>query len=247
MTMQSRIKRLTAAQLLDMLLDIDGPGSGLDADLLDGQSSAYYATAAEVAAAALLAKLLTVDGDGSGLDADLLDGEEGAFYRDVDNASAGTLDTDRGGTGVSNPAGSLTFDAATEISGGGEIALDGHTLTVPDDGTAKLLGLTGVHTQAENTAATDVTDALFALATYSGAQLDYVLTRGAGIVRKGTLQIAGDASAPSVSDVAAAVGAAGVTWSAIVASGNVQLQIAVDNSIATGIRLRWELNPWLVP
>lgn len=32
----------TAAQILALLLTVDGSGSGLDADLLDGQSSAYY-------------------------------------------------------------------------------------------------------------------------------------------------------------------------------------------------------------
>lgn len=35
-----------AADILTELLTVDGAGSGLDADLLDGQSSAYYATAA---------------------------------------------------------------------------------------------------------------------------------------------------------------------------------------------------------
>ncbi len=35
----------TAADVLAKLLTVDGPSSGLDADLLDGQSSAFYATA----------------------------------------------------------------------------------------------------------------------------------------------------------------------------------------------------------
>lgn len=35
---------VTAASILTKLLTVDGAGSGLDADLLDGQSSAYYAT-----------------------------------------------------------------------------------------------------------------------------------------------------------------------------------------------------------
>jgi len=38
----------TPAQLLTAIKTVDGAGSGLDADLLDGQSSAYYATAASV-------------------------------------------------------------------------------------------------------------------------------------------------------------------------------------------------------
>ncbi len=43
---------MTAAAILTALKTVDGPGSGLDADLLDGQSSAYYATAASVTAEA---------------------------------------------------------------------------------------------------------------------------------------------------------------------------------------------------
>lgn len=38
----------TAAEILAALLTVDGAGSSLDADLLDGQSSAYYATAASL-------------------------------------------------------------------------------------------------------------------------------------------------------------------------------------------------------
>lgn len=72
--------------LMDMIKARDGAGSGLDADLLDGQNGAFYADiaarlgfvplpAANYTAADMLAKLLTVDGSGSGLDADLLDGQ----------------------------------------------------------------------------------------------------------------------------------------------------------------------------
>lgn len=42
----------TAADVLTKIKTVDGAGSGLDADLLDGQSSAYYATAASVTAEA---------------------------------------------------------------------------------------------------------------------------------------------------------------------------------------------------
>lgn len=58
----------------------DGSGSGLDADLLDGQQGAYYLPAGSYTAADVLAKLNGVDGPGSGLDADLLDGQQGAYY-----------------------------------------------------------------------------------------------------------------------------------------------------------------------
>jgi len=69
----------------------DGSGSGLDADLLDGQHGSYYTditgrlgyvplNAAAYTAADILAKLATVDGAGSGLDADLLDGNQASAF-----------------------------------------------------------------------------------------------------------------------------------------------------------------------
>jgi hypothetical protein len=92
----------TAADVLAKLLTVDGAGSGIDADLLDGQSSAAFAAAAHAhviadvtglqgaldakldassyTAADVLAKLITVDGAGSGVDADLLDGISSAGY-----------------------------------------------------------------------------------------------------------------------------------------------------------------------
>jgi hypothetical protein len=41
---------LTAAQILAELITVDGAGSGLDADLLDGQHGAYYATQTDMTA-----------------------------------------------------------------------------------------------------------------------------------------------------------------------------------------------------
>lgn len=75
----------TAGDVRAKLLTVDGSGSGLDADLLDGQDSGWYTditarlgytplNANTYTAADVRAKLLTVDGSGSGLDADLLDG-----------------------------------------------------------------------------------------------------------------------------------------------------------------------------
>lgn len=92
----------TPADVLAKLLTVDGAGSLLDADFLDGQSGAYYAdivarlgytplNAASYSAADVLAKLLTVDGAGSLLDADLLDGQSGAFYQNAGNLNAGVI------------------------------------------------------------------------------------------------------------------------------------------------------------
>lgn len=69
----------------------DGAGSGLDADLLDGQQGAWYTdvvarlgytpvNATTFTAANIISRLLTVDGAGSGLDADLLDGRQGSEF-----------------------------------------------------------------------------------------------------------------------------------------------------------------------
>ncbi len=92
------LRALTAAAgkaaVLPWLLTQDGSGSGLDADLLDGQNGSWYAdvvarlgfTPLDVAnftAASVLTRLLTVDGSGSGLDADLLDGQNGSWYADI--------------------------------------------------------------------------------------------------------------------------------------------------------------------
>lgn len=75
-----------------------GQGSGINADLLDGQQGAWYAdivsrlgflplAASAYSAADVLAKLLTVDGPASGVDADLLDGKQGAWYAPIDSAA----------------------------------------------------------------------------------------------------------------------------------------------------------------
>jgi len=90
--------QLGANNILAQILTVDGQGSGLDADLLDGQQGSYYApesqveshitnynnphqvTAAQLGANNILDQILTVDGSGSGLDADLLDGQQGSYY-----------------------------------------------------------------------------------------------------------------------------------------------------------------------
>lgn len=81
-------KRLRA-----LLLTVDGAGSGIDADLLDGQEGAYYLPAASYTAADVLTKIKTVDGAGSGLDADLLDSYEAAAFPRlaINNTFAGTI------------------------------------------------------------------------------------------------------------------------------------------------------------
>jgi hypothetical protein len=100
---------LTAAEILTLLKTVDGAGSGLDADLLDGQQHRGVGGAehpavttgvngfmsstdktkldgvesgatADMTAAEILAAVKTVDGPGSGLDADLLDGYQASHF-----------------------------------------------------------------------------------------------------------------------------------------------------------------------
>lgn len=82
----------SAAELLALLKEVDGAGSGLDADMVDGQHATDFATAEQGAradaalpatqytAGDVLEKLKTVDGTGSGLDADTLDGASSADF-----------------------------------------------------------------------------------------------------------------------------------------------------------------------
>ena len=68
----------TATEILNALKTVDGPGSGLNADLLDDANGAFYLEYSNFTnvpdATFVLNQIKTVDGTGSGLDADLLDG-----------------------------------------------------------------------------------------------------------------------------------------------------------------------------
>lgn len=106
------------------------------------------------------------------------------------------------------------------------------------------------YVQAANTAATAVTNASFTVGTYQGMFIDYVLTRGAGISKTGTLTINGDSAAPAVTDSTqgAIVGAPGITWTVTVLASVVTLKLAVDNSVpGVGIRLTGQIQAMLTP
>lgn len=105
----------TAADVLAKLLTVDGPGSGLNADLLDGNSSSFYLAASSYTAADVLAKLLTVDGAGSGIDADLLDGNSSAAFA----LSAITISAGAGLSGGGNLTANRTLSIATNSNGHG--------------------------------------------------------------------------------------------------------------------------------
>lgn len=105
----------TAEDILEKLLTVDGAGSGLDADKLNGAPAADYLLAAAYTAADILAKLLTVDGAGSNLDADLLDGQQGSYYTNI-VARLGYTPANKAGdtfTGAVTIGGVLTGTSAT--------------------------------------------------------------------------------------------------------------------------------------
>jgi len=81
-------------KILDLIKDIDGSGSGLDADLLDGHDSSYFAknNLSNIPNIIILNKLKQVDGSGSGLDADKLDGLDSSQFLRRDASSFPTQD-----------------------------------------------------------------------------------------------------------------------------------------------------------
>ena len=68
----------TAIEILNALKTVDGPGSGVDADVLDGEEGTYYLDYTNFTNTPsntdILEAVKDVDGPNSGLDADLLDG-----------------------------------------------------------------------------------------------------------------------------------------------------------------------------
>jgi len=97
------------ADVLNKIKNVDGSGSGLDADLLDGHHASYFAISGhnhdsdyvkltDYEDSDVLAKIKNVDGSGSGLDADLLDGHDSSYFatstHNHDHGSLNGLDDD---------------------------------------------------------------------------------------------------------------------------------------------------------
>lgn len=162
----------TAADVLDKLLTVDGTGTDLDADLLDGQHGAYYrnfgnltdkpttvggygitdavttgAFANAYTAADVLDKLLTVDGPDTGLNADLLDGQHAAFFQNATNFNAGTLADARLTTNVPLKNAANIFTALQTITPSGSEFLN---LSPADFGVGKPMLFTKIDGQADH-------------------------------------------------------------------------------------------------
>lgn len=144
-------KEFTAAEILALLITVDGAGSSLDADLLDGQHGSHYLNAANLTgtvpqarlnAASILNLLLTVDGAGSSLDADLLDGQHGSYYRNASNLNAGSVPEARLPSSSTTAKGIIEEATQTEVNTGaaGSLAVIASTLR---NGVSYSLGTTG--------------------------------------------------------------------------------------------------------
>lgn len=68
-----------------------GPGSGLDADTLDGYQASDFMLAGDIGGGGILGAILEVDGAGSGLDADMFHGQPPNYYRSAANLNSGYL------------------------------------------------------------------------------------------------------------------------------------------------------------
>jgi len=66
----------TAADVFSKVKSLDGSGSGLDADLLDGHEATFFIKSAQD----YMDSIQSIDGTGSGLDADLLDGLHASHF-----------------------------------------------------------------------------------------------------------------------------------------------------------------------
>jgi len=108
----------TPEQVLLALREVDGPGSALDADLLDGHDSSEFIKDGEQ----LIDLLLGIDGTGSGLDLDRIDGyDSSAFFENAADIFSLLLDLD--GTGSSLDADLLGGHDSSEFISTGEQAI----------------------------------------------------------------------------------------------------------------------------
>ena len=134
---QQSSSRDTAAEILAKLITVDGDGSGLDADTVDGltpEEIAALGGGSSDSAAQVLAKLLTVDGPGSSLDADTVDGMQAAEF-----AASSAIPTDDEISTIADARALARFTAAEKTKLAAAAPLDDPAFT----GTPTVPALTG--------------------------------------------------------------------------------------------------------
>ena len=179
----------TAAEILTALKTVDGSGSGLDADLLDGQSSAYYATATSVATNTT--KLAGIEsgatGDQTGAEIKALYEGEADTNAFTDAASAKLAGIEAGATGDQSAAEILTAIKTVDGAGSGLDAdlLDGQSSAYYATAASVSTNSTNIaaNTAAIATKATpaDVTTAVNNLINGAGTAYDTLSELGAAI------------------------------------------------------------------
>jgi len=203
---------MTAAEILTELLTVDGTGTNLDADLLDGQEGTYYLdyvnftnTPHILSNTEIVQIILNNDGEFSGIDADFLDGANSAFYTDFTNATNKpdptiTLAGDLSGavTLTDLASGTLTADitasGVTAASYGGATSIP--IITVAADG--RLTSVTTASVAGIGSTSWYTANNTFQIATGDGSSYDTVISAfdanvdfGAGIDVTGDITVTG--------------------------------------------------------
>jgi len=135
------LSNVSDSTVLNKVKNVDGSGSGLDADLLDGNHASAFANTSlsNVSDSTVLNKVKNVDGSGSGLDADLVDGQHASAFLRRDGSNSPTANINWGGHKITNLADPTSDqDAATKsyvdsVAGGGDGVPVGSILAWPTD------------------------------------------------------------------------------------------------------------------
>jgi len=203
---------MTAAEILAELITVDGTGTNLDADLLDGQEGTHYLDYDNftnkpyvISNTEIIQVILSNDGEFSGIDADFLDGANSAFYTDFTNATNKpdptiTLAGDLSGavTLTDLASGTLTADitasGVTAASYGGATSIP--IITVAADG--RLTSVTTASVAGIGSTSWYTANNTFQIATGDGSSYDTVISAfdanvdfGAGIDVTGDITVTG--------------------------------------------------------